>query len=202
MFFFFPVSFQPYASLHKPTISISIRVFNCPFDLPADAALLYSPHCCCPAVVFLFLCENKSIPIYPTATNGPFALRIPLPVPHQVIRINKKIDCVLSERKNIWSHTAGCCLAPYPWFPPSILLVKMKKHFRHLFPGCFHLLSPGAGIRSYHNMSEEKLGLAGNLILFGHKLPPHSRTFRRGNRKIKLLWQMTHFQKQGLGCDL
>ena len=103
MFFFFPVSFQPYASLHKPTISISIRVFNCPFDLPADAALLYSPHCCCPAVVFLFLCENKSIPIYPTATNGPFALRIPLPVPHQVIRINKKIDCVLSERKNIWS---------------------------------------------------------------------------------------------------
>ena len=99
-------------------------------------------------------------------------------------------------------NLTSCCLAPYPWFPPSILLVKMKKHFRHLFPGCFHLLSPGAGIRSYHNMSEEKLGLAGNLILFGHKLPPHSRTFRRGNRKIKLLWQMTHFQKQGLGCNL
>ena len=99
-------------------------------------------------------------------------------------------------------NLTSCCLAPYPWFPPSILLVKMKKHFRHLFPGCFHLLSPGAGIRSYHNMSEEKLGLAGNLILFGHKLPPHSRTFRRGNRKIKLLWQMTHFQNQGLGCDL
>ena len=140
MFCFFPVSFQPYASLHKPTISISIRVFNCPFDLPADAALLYSPHCCCPAVVFLFLCENKSIPIYPTATNGPFALRIPLPVPHQVIRINKKIDCVLSERKNIWSHTAGCCLAPYPWFPPSILLVKMKK----TFPTSFSRMLPSA----------------------------------------------------------